>query len=62
MSVTYELYLELRRQCGYDGGLAMIQQVWDGCEPDAQKNMLDQLRIAAAARRAELDKFGGDHW
>lgn len=59
---TYEQYLRLRRDCGYDGGLAMIQEVWDGCEPDAQENMLGQLRVVARERQAELDRFGGDHW
>lgn len=59
---TYEQYLALRRQCGYEDDLAMVQKVWDGCDAPAQENMLGQLRDYAAARQAQLDKFGGDHW
>lgn len=60
---SYEQYLLLRVQCGFDAEHgAMIEKVWAGCEPDSQENMLQQLRADARERHAALDKFGGDHW
>lgn len=48
---TYEQYCRLRVKCGYDADHAMIQSVWEGCDADAQENMLIQLRRAAARVR-----------
>jgi hypothetical protein len=59
---TYDQYRQLRIECGYDDEFAMIPDVWNGCEPAAQEDMLRQLREGAARRVAELAKFGGDHW
>lgn len=60
---TYEQYRRLRIACGFDDDHGFIvESVWSGCEPDAQQNMLEQLRDAARQRQAGLDKFGGDHW
>lgn len=62
MVSIYEQYLALRRQCGYDEHGAMIAAVWNGCDPVAQENMLDQLRAGAEQRENALARFGGDHW
>lgn len=59
---TYEQYRQLRIECGYEDEFAMVADVWNGCEPDAQEDMLQQLRAGAARRAAELAQFGGDHW
>lgn len=60
---TYEEYLRLRVECGFDADHGfMVWTVWNGCEPDAQENMLQQLRAGAKERQTSLDQFGGDHW
>jgi len=60
---TYTQYRQLRILCGFDDDHgALAESVWDGCEPDAQENMLGQLRAVAAQRAQALAKFGGDHW
>lgn len=49
---TYEEYRQLRRDCGFDDDFGMVEKVWNGCTPEAQENMLDQLRAGAAEVRA----------
>ena len=44
---TYAEYQWLRLECGYDADLAMLRKVWEGCDPEAQENMLEQLRAGA---------------
>lgn len=51
---TYAEYCQLRLQCGFHPDLAMIRSVWEGCDAEAQENMLNQFRAPAAAR-AEAD-------
>ena len=41
---TYEEYCWLRLQFGYDPDGAMFAVVWNGCTPESQENMLEQLR------------------
>ena len=60
---TYEEYRRLRVECGYDSEHGYFtEQVWNGCNAAAQEDMLQQYRIAADERNAELSKYCGDHW
>lgn len=42
-ATTYDEYLWLRQQHGYEPELAMVRAVWERCDPDAQENMLEQF-------------------
>lgn len=44
---TYAEYKWLRVELGLYPEGGMIRKVWEGCEPDAQENMLEQLRKSA---------------
>ena len=58
---TYQQYLQLRVECGYpQGSDAINEEIWDGCDADAQEEMLNQLRRAAARLRQHLEQSGGD--
>ena len=54
---TYDEYCRLRTECGYEPAFAMTKEVWDKCDPDAQNNMLKQMRDGAA----ELAKYEASH-
>jgi hypothetical protein len=40
----------------------MNEDVWNGCDNEAQESMLQQLRDGVRRRMDALDQFGGDHW
>lgn len=53
----------MRVECSLDDDDGfMMEAVCNGCEPDAEENMLKQLRAGARERQAELDKFRRDYW
>lgn len=59
---TYEEYRQLRRDIGFPEETAIFESVWNGCELDMQRSMVDQLRPAAEQARARRDAYGCDHW
>jgi hypothetical protein len=59
---TYQQYLQLRIECGYpEASGAINEEIWNGCEADAQEEMLNQLRRAAARLRQHQEQSGGGH-
>lgn len=55
---TYEEYIELRHQIGYPADNAMCAEVWNGCTPESQENMLAQLRPTAQAEQERFARHG----
>lgn len=49
---TYDEYLLLRSKCGFHPDLAIARHVWEKCEPEAQRNMVEQFRQPAAEAEA----------
>jgi hypothetical protein len=54
---TYAQYRRYRAECGFYSGQGdeegMAPDVWAGCEPEAQVNMVEQMRVGAERKRAE---------
>lgn len=41
---TYDEYVWLRQQLGYDPEIAIARHVWERCDAESQENMLGQFR------------------
>lgn len=61
---TYDEYVWLREQCGYDWEEGIAKVVWERCSATAQENMLCQYRKGAAEVALERKKreLYGDAW
>lgn len=55
---SYAEYCRLRVECGYDGDYAMVRQVWEGCDAEAQENMLEQYRAPLRVKDRYVEAHG----
>jgi hypothetical protein len=58
---NFKEYVQLREALGYHKDDGITLEVWSGCEPESQENMLDQFRQTA---KYALDRAAayGDAW
>lgn len=58
---NYEEYCLLRIECGFDESPGMTSAVWCNCSLESQADMLEQMRVGAAAH-GKYVKTHGEVW
>jgi hypothetical protein len=60
---TYQQYLRLRIECGYpEESRTILEEIWNGCDAEAQEEMLNQLRRAATRLKQHQEQAGREYW
>jgi hypothetical protein len=54
---AYEEYVKLHKALGYSSP-GFAHPVWNGCTPEAQENMLGQLRAALGEKDRYVERHG----
>jgi len=54
----YAEYCRLRVEGGYDADYGMTRSVWEGCDVEAQENMLEQFRAPLRVKDRYLETHG----